>query len=322
MPALAKLITVTFNPAIDLACNVPGLTLGQVNRVREFQSDAGGKGVNIARLLRLFNLEVSATGFLGRDNTGIFEKLFRNTGIEDRFVRVPGTTRTGIKMLDPKTQSTTDLNFPGLSPGPEHLKEFFEVIERQLHETAVVIIAGSLPPAVSPEVVGTLVSMIKNRGSKVYVDSSGPALSSAIEARPTLIKPNLDELSEYLGYQLENNDEIVNEVKKLLRLGIETVVVSLGERGSIFAEKDKVLFATPPPIEAVSTVGAGDAIVGSMAAGMVLKLPLRERARLATSVSAAVVTQPGPGLASLNGARVLEKQVAINDQNNSGGTDE
>lgn len=319
MQTQSKLITVTFNPAIDLGCRVPGLTLGQVNRVQSFQSDAGGKGVNIARLLRQFDIEVSATGFLGSDNAEIFEKLFLDTRIEDCFVRIPGTTRTGIKILDPETRSTTDLNFPGLSPQPDHLEELFSVVEQQLHDSAAVIIAGSLPPGVAPVIVGEMVSMVKNRGVKVYVDTSGEPLSCAIEARPSFIKPNLDEFSEYLGRPLKGRGEILDEAKKLISTGIETVVVSLGERGALFVEQDTSYFMTPPKIEAVSTVGAGDAVVGTMAAGREMKLSLLERARLATAVSAAVVTQVGPGLATLAKARALETQVVIGEKPMSGG---
>jgi 1-phosphofructokinase len=319
MTAKRKILTVTLNPAIDLTCSVPGLTLGGVNRVTDSRSDAGGKGVNIAGLLRKFKLPVGVTGFLGSDNPELFEKFFKNNEIEDLFVRLPGITRTGIKILDPQSHTTTDLNFPGLSPAPEHMERLIGIIKRQLTETAAVIIAGSLPPGVGHEIVGELVAMAKKNGIKVFVDTSGAALTSAIDARPTFIKPNIDELSEYLGHPIKDKREILVEAEKFTRLGIETVVVSLGAQGALFVEKEEAYYATPPAINAVSTVGAGDAMVGSMIAGMMLNLSLRDRARLATAVSAAVVTQAGPGLASLEKARLFEQQVEIHDTKNSGG---
>jgi len=322
MTTKRKLLTVTLNPAIDLACNVPALTLGAVNRVTDSRSDAGGKGVNIAGLLRKFDLPVAATGFLGSDNGEIFEKFFSNNEIEDLFVRVPGVTRTGIKILDPQAHTTTDLNFPGLSPAPEYIEILFTLIKQQLKETGAVIIAGSLPPGVDHGIVGELIALIKANGVKVFVDTSGAALKSAIDATPTFIKPNIDELSGYLGRTVQDEREILAEAEKFTRLGIETVVVSLGVRGALFVEKGEACMATPPSIDAVSTVGAGDAMVGTMVAGMMLNLSLRERARLATAVSAAVVTQAGPGLASLEKARLLEQQVEIHDVTNSGGADE
>jgi 1-phosphofructokinase family hexose kinase len=322
MTGKTKILTVTLNPAVDLACTVPGFALDQVNRAVSFRSDAGGKGVNIARLLRLFDLEVGATGFLGRENADIFEKLFKNKGIEDTFVRIPGSTRIGIKILDSTKQTTTDINLPGLSPNPEQLEQLFDAVERQLQDTVMVIIAGSLPPCVPTDTVGKLVKLIRLRQVKVFVDTSGPALAHAINSTPTLIKPNLEELAEYLGHPLSDNQEILREAKKLIDTGIETVVISLGERGALFVEKDAFYFTTPPAVEVVSTVGAGDAMVGSMAAGLAQKLSLQERARLATAVSAAVVTQPGPGLPSLAGVGSMERQVVVKNENPNGGTDE
>jgi 1-phosphofructokinase family hexose kinase len=322
MKEKTKILTVTLNPAVDLACTVPGFALDQVNRAVSFRSDAGGKGVNIARLLRLFGLEVGATGFLGRENQEIFEKLFKDQRIEDTFIRIPGSTRIGIKILDTTTQTTTDINLPGLTPGTEQLVRLFDTVERQLQDTSMVIVAGSLPPGVPTDTIGRLVELIKSRQVKVFVDTSGPALAHAIKARPTLIKPNLEELAEYLGHPLNDNREILREAKKLIDTGIETVVVSLGERGALFVEKDASFFTTPPAVEVVSTVGAGDAMVGSMAAGLAKSLSLQERARLATAVSAAVVTQPGPGLLSLAGIGSIEHQVVIKNENPDGGTDE
>lgn len=319
MTKKTQILTITLNPAVDLACIVPGFALDQVNRAVSCRSDAGGKGVNIAGLLRLFGLEVSATGFLGRDNPDIFEKHFKDKGITDTFVRVPGSTRTGIKILDPASRTTTDINLPGLSPAKEQLAQLFGVVERQLQDTMLVIIAGSLPPGVPSETVAELVELIKSREVRVFVDTSGPALGHAIQAKPTLIKPNIEELSECVGYPVNDDGEIVREAKRLVATGIETVVVSLGGRGALFAEKEAFFFTTPPKVDVVSTVGAGDAMVGSMAVGLAENLSLKERARLATAVSAAVVTHAGPRLPSLAELGPMKRQVVINNVNPDGG---
>lgn len=322
MTKKTKILTVTLNPAVDLACTVPGFALDQVNRAVSFRSDAGGKGVNIAGLLRLFDLEVGATGFLGEENSDIFEKLFRDKGIEDTFIRVSGSTRIGIKILDSARHMTTDINLPGLSPSTEQRNQLFTVVEQQLQDTGLVIIAGSLPPGVPPDTIGKLVELITSRDVKVFVDTSGPALAHAITAKPTLIKPNIEELAEYLGHPINDNSELLREAKRLIDTGIETVVVSLGERGALFVEKDAFFFTTPPAVEVVSTVGAGDAMVGSMAAGLARNLSLQERARLATAVSATVVTQAGPGLPSLLEVGSIEQQVIVKNEIPDGGTDE
>lgn len=306
-----NIVTVTMNPAVDLACTVPNFTAGEVNRVTRFRHDPGGKGVNIAKLLRQFGLPVTATGFLGADNPRIFEQLFHEKEIVDAFVRVPGETRTDIKVLDPEALTTTDINFPGVNPTPEHLAALQALVGRLSVDAGIVVIAGSVPASLSRDVVAELVATVRSNGARAVVDTSGPPLSPAIRAVPALIKPNAFELGEHLGRSLRNTEEIVAEARALLRTGIETVVVSLGAGGAVFVEGDEVLLARPPHVEVVSTVGAGDAMVASLCAGLARGMSLEARARLATAVSAAVVAQPGPDLSNLDAVRALEAQVVI-----------
>ncbi|WP_320169849.1 1-phosphofructokinase [Maridesulfovibrio sp.] len=306
-----RIVTVTMNPAIDLACTVSDFTAGKVNRVESYQTDAAGKGVNIAVLLRKFGLPVTVTGFLGQDNAGIFEKMFREQGLEDWFVRVPGETRIGIKVLDPRTETTTDINFPGLAPDMGHVEELTAAIEKLAAEASIVVIGGSLPATVGPETVGELVTVIREQGAKPVVDTSGPALRSAVDSVPWLIKPNDDELAELVGRPLKTISEIARESWRMNRSGIANVVISLGARGALFVNDEEELFATPPEIEPVSTVGAGDAMIGGLVAGTALGLSFRERVRLATALSAATVAQAAPSLENLDRARKLEDRVTI-----------
>lgn len=313
------IVTVTMNPAIDMACSVPDFAAGKVNRATGYQINAAGKGVNIAVLLRKFNLPVTATGFLGEDNANVFEKLFQNQNITDEFVRVAGETRTGIKILDHNAKTTTDINLPGLVPDTVHIKMLLQTVERLAGNAAMVVIGGSLPATIDPSIIGELVAVIKAKGAKAIVDTSGPALSRAIEALPYLVKPNDDELAEFVGHPLHKLDEIITEARKINKSGIETVIVSLGSRGALFIQKDEELFAKPPEVEVISTVGAGDAMIGGMVAGMALGLSLKEQVRLATSLSAATVTEAGPSLNKLESAKKLEDLIKIEHINTEGG---
>ncbi|BCS89887.1 1-phosphofructokinase [Pseudodesulfovibrio sediminis] len=312
MTEKTPIVTVTMNPAIDLTCSVPGFAAGTVNRVREHRMDPAGKGVNIAFLLRMFDLPVTVTGFLGTENSGIFERKFDALGITDRFIRVPGETRTGIKVLNADNGETTDINFPGLSPDAPHLEALFEEVRQLAVKDAIVVIGGSLPHGVSPEVVGRLIDIVRTQGARAVVDTSGPALKAAVESVPSLIKPNDDELADLVGRPMENLDDIVAEARRLHGEGIETVAVSLGARGALFLEGSDALMSSPPTIDPVSTVGAGDAMIGGLVAGMALGMPMEDRVRLATALSAATVAQSGPSLESLDMARALESQVVIN----------
>jgi 1-phosphofructokinase family hexose kinase len=312
------IVTVTMNPAIDLACTVPGFAAGAVNRVAEYQSDAAGKGVNIAGLLRKFDLPVTVTGFLGLENARIFEKRFSDLGITDAFVRVPGETRIGIKVLDPESRSTTDINFPGLAPDASHMDRLAETVEQLSRDAAAVVIAGSLPVGVAPEAIGRLIDVIKGQGAPAVVDTSGPALASAVRAAPWLIKPNDEELAELVGRPMGDLDDLVAEARRMNAEGIATVAVSLGSRGAVFVEDGQALLSRPPEVEAVSTVGAGDAMIGGLVAGMALGLPLEERVRRATALAAATVMQAGPSLRDLEAAKSLESRIEITNLQRGG----
>ena len=142
-------VTVTLNPAIDNTVAVPDFRAGEVNRVASSQLDAGGKGVNVASALADDGFRLGVTGFLGRDNDAIFRALFEHKGIVDRFVRIDGVTRTGIKIVDHVNNSTTDINFPGQTGGPGEL----DALRAALGELAAtcdwVVIAGSVPARIA-----------------------------------------------------------------------------------------------------------------------------------------------------------------------------
>lgn len=307
-----KIATVTLNPAIDRTVSIPNFKAGQVNRVEREQSDAGGKGVNVASVLADYGFSMVVTGFLGTENSYIFEQLFAKKKIGDRFVRIAGRTRTSIKIIDEIHQETTDLNFPGQAPTPADVESLFQIVEELAAACPWFVLAGSIPAGVSSSIYRDLVEIIRAKGRAVALDTSGESLHQALSAMPTLIKPNLDELRELTGQPLDTQVKVVEAAQRLLRQGIQTVVISMGAQGAIFVEADEVVWAQPPKVAVVSTVGAGDAMVSGMVAGKTLGFSLAECARLATAFSVNAVSQVGSGLPSLEVIENFKGQVTIN----------
>lgn len=307
-----KIATVTLNPAIDRTVSIPNFKAGQVNRVEREQSDAGGKGVNVASVLADYGFSMVVTGFLGTENSYIFEQLFAQKKIGDRFVRIAGRTRTGIKIIDEIHQETTDLNFPGQAPTPADVESLFQIVEELAAACPWFVLAGSIPAGVSSSIYRDLVEIIRAKGRAVALDTSGESLHQALSAMPTLIKPNLDELRELTGQPLDTQVKVVEAAQRLLRQGIQTVVISMGAQGAIFVEADEVVWAQPPKVAVVSTVGAGDAMVSGTVAGKTLGFSLAECARLATAFSVNAVSQVGSGLPSLEVIENFKGQVTIN----------
>lgn len=310
-PQHFDVVTVTLNPAIDRTVIIPNFTAGSVNRVGEERSDPGGKGVNVASALADYGKRVAVTGFLGRENTASFEELFTRKNIDDRFVRIAGRTRVGIKITDPAQQQTTDINFPGPAPEAAGLKALMEQLETL--EADYFVLAGSVPPGVDPSIYAQMTATLRSRGSRVVLDTSGEPLRLAIESKPFLIKPNIHELETLFGRSLHNSKAMVEAARQLNAMGIELVVVSLGREGSCFVTADTVITARPPDVEVRSTVGAGDAMVAGIVAGHLNKLPLARCAQLATAFSLDVLMSGKSGVTSRPGIAAMMDQVVTWD---------
>jgi len=312
MTSPIRIATVTLNPAIDQTISIPNFCADAVNRVAWEQADAGGKGVNVAGFLSdyfsgdCFNsdcsrdtkqpFEIVATGFLGADNASIFEQLFQQKSIGDRFVRLPGKTRVNIKIVDDAQAQVTDINFPGVTASEDDLASLVEAIAPLTSTADWFIFSGSLPPGLSSTAYRSLIKPLKAEGKQIALDTSGEALQDALIAQPNLIKPNVEELSALLGQSLTSETEIVQAARQLIDQGIETVVVSMGGDGALFVTAKTVVFAAATPPDIKSTVGAGDAMVAGTVAGLSQQKSLADCARLATAFSIEALGQLGAHL--------------------------
>jgi 1-phosphofructokinase family hexose kinase len=296
MFASQRIATLSLNPAIDQTARVPNFTAGRVNRVEWEQSDAGGKGVNVASFLADAGLPVVATGFLGNANAEPFTELFARKGIEDRCLRLPGRTRVNVKIVDEALDQVTDINFPGLAPAPEDLELLLAAIEALCPDTDWFVLSGSLPAGVPTGIYADLVRRLKGLGKTVVLDASGAPFAAAVGCRPDLIKPNIDELAELVGRPLRDQAEVLAAARDLIDQGVGLVAVSMGADGALFVEGDAALLAVPPAIVVKSTVGAGDAMVAGLVAGALKGLDLTGRARLATAFSLGTLGEVGPNL--------------------------
>ena len=308
----AKIATITLNPAIDQTVAIPNFSAGSVNRVQNFRCDAGGKGVNVAAFLSDYGFPVTATGFLGQENPHLFERFFKQKKITDRFVRIDGSTRTGIKIIDGVNQETTDINFPGQTPTPTDVQLLMKVIDELSTEYRWFVIAGSIPAGTAADIYREMIAAIAQKGGQVALDASGEGFRQAVTAVPALVKPNIDELQEFCGQSLDTQAEVIGSARRLLDKGVQTVVVSMGEKGALFVEKDSAIRAIPPQVQVKSTVGAGDAMLSGMVAGKIENRSLKACARLATAFAVIAVAHIGAGLPPATSLESIEGQVELN----------
>jgi 1-phosphofructokinase len=307
------IITVTLNPAIDSTLYFKDFQVGQVNRIGCEISDPGGKGVNVAKVIKALGYEVGVTGFLGKNNATVFHDYFRQEQIEDYFIEVGGTTRTNIKIVDEKSGQVSEINFPGLQSLATDLLKLDSILKELAHPDNLFVFSGSLPQDAPLDIYRKLTADLVSRGCKVFLDTSGLALAEGIQAKPYAVKPNISELSELTGRNLQDDADIMAAIDQILATGVMQVVVSLGAQGALAANHEKKLRVIPPRVQVQSTVGAGDAMVAGLAAGEAQGLPLIECVRLATAAAAASVAKPGTRAGSLLDVENLRGQVIIEE---------
>lgn len=305
---MARILTLTLNPALDLTVRLPSLELGAVNRSEAVLTQAAGKGLNVAQVLADLGHELSVGGFLGADNAEAFEALFRRRGFRDAFVRVPGETRSNIKLAE-RSGRITDLNGPGLEVDAEAQRRLLDGLGELAADQDLVVVAGSLPRGVQPQWLYELLLRLKCLGLRVALDSSGEALRQGLAARPWLVKPNAEELAEACGPAGEGGVDA--QARALRAGGIEHLVLSEGAEGVRWYGPDGLWQATPPKVEVASTVGAGDSLLAAMVDGLLAGRPAEQVLRQATAVAALAVTQFDFGIADRERLARLQAQVAV-----------
>ncbi|MHA6197253.1 1-phosphofructokinase [Pseudomonas wadenswilerensis] len=309
---MAKILTLTLNPALDVTVSLDALRPGAVNRASAQHSHAAGKGLNVAQVLADLGHQLSVSGFLGVDNLGPFEALIQQRGFVDGFVRVPGETRSNIKLVEAGGQ-VTDIN----GPGPQVDEAARDALLQRLDQLApghdAVVVAGSLPRGITPEWLEQLLLRLKGMGLKVAFDSSGAALDAGLRATPWLIKPNTEELGEAVGRPLHDLAAQREAARRLLDQGIAHVVVSQGEEGVSWFSAAGVLQGVPPQVTVASTVGAGDSLLAGMLHGLLAVEPAPQTLRRATAIAAQAVSQIGFGINDRAQLAQLEAGVLIHN---------
>ncbi|WP_299731028.1 1-phosphofructokinase [uncultured Endozoicomonas sp.] len=305
-----SILTVTLNPALDMTASLPALNVGKVNVIEQAGVHPAGKGINVARVLADLGEPVRVAGFLGAENDNGFRELFQTIGADDQFIRVPGASRTNIKLVD-SGSNVTDLNFPGMAVSPSDVDQFEQRLITLAKEHELIVIAGSLPSGVMPEQLNRWITLLNGQGKKVVVDTSRDALKAALGAIPWLVKPNEDELAEWLGEALVTEEALMAAGEQLAATGIAHVVISRGAEGVLWLHEGQWLKSTPPKMAVVSTVGAGDTLVAGLCHGLNQRSDREAVLRQATALSALAVSQVGVGVPDQDQLQKIVQQVSV-----------
>ena len=305
------ILTVTLNAAIDKRYVVEGYQVGQVNRVKECSYVPGGKGLNVSKPAAIYGAEVVATGFVGGHAGNYIEDSLKPFGIKSEFYHVEAESRSCINIWDEVNQVQTEFLEPGFTLTEKEFEGFEEKFRTLVTDAKVVAMSGSVPKGLDGTAYQRLVKIGKKAGKQVILDTSGKLLEMGIQASPTLIKPNIDEIRMLTGKTCNDIAEIIDAAKEIHKNGVKIVAVSLGADGSLAVGEEGTFRAEVPKIDAVNTVGCGDSMIAGFAVGMEEGLSLPEMLKKASAISAAAAMREETGFFVMQDMEKLLPEIKI-----------
>ena len=300
-----KIITLTLSPAFDVHCSVAEFRAEHENLVQIRSRDVGGKGVNIARALAAQGVANTPLVVLGSENADDFLRGMDACGLTARItMTVNGRIRENIT-IHPTTGTETRISFQGFTASYDLLDEVFAAIAPDAD--TLVTFTGSLPKGIGSDEAERFLSALQAAGARLVIDSKSIPLESLLRLKPWLIKPNEEELEVYCGAL--DFAGIVRKAEELHAAGIENALISLGAFGAVLACAEGVFVAKPPQIKAVSTIGAGDAMIAGFIAAKDADAPTRLRTAAALGTAAYLTEGTNPPKADTIGA--IFDQVSV-----------
>jgi len=288
--------TLTLNPALDRTLLVENLKFEDANRVKKELRYAGGKGIDVSRVINELGGDSIALGFVGGYDGMELEGRLINEGINCDFVEIAEETRINVFIENKSGGKRTSLHAKGPKVSPSELATLYNKIKKLVSPASWFIISGSLPSGLSNNIYAQFIHLMKNSGAKVFLDSDGLPLKKGIKAIPFAIKPNLFELERLAGKNIKDEKQMILFGKRLNDKGITYVFISMGEKGMLLISKDEVLKATPPKVKVQSTIGAGDSSVAGFVYAYEKKMSIPDCLRMAVACGTATVLTPGTAL--------------------------
>jgi len=284
------------NTAMDRTYRVANFRLGKFHHTNDFTVAAGGKGVNVARALSTLDHKSTVTGFAGGMVGRFVIAELRRSAIKPAFVQIAEESRLVQNFIDPVAGTETRVDELGPLVSPRELRHLERRWTKLLAEAQIAIIAGSTPRGVPDTLYRDLVAAAKQADVPVIVDAHDALLAESITAAPTIITPNLAELQALVGRQLSVPQGVQQGAGELMQQGIELVLTSLGSIGAIAVTSSGCWLVEAPQVEAVSSVGSGDAMVAGLVMAIVEELPLSEQLKWAVAAGSANAAVFGAGL--------------------------
>jgi len=307
------ILTVTLNPSVDHAIFLDELKVGDTNRVRRTEIDAGGKGINLSRVVAALGGRTVATGFLGGPAGACVSGVLDAEDVPHDFVQIEGETRTNVSVEDKAGNPPTTFNDRGPGITVKEWEALLDKCDALAAEATFVALGGSLPPGVPTEAFQILTERLRARGLPVLVDADGEPMLAAMEAHPTMIKPNSKEAGRLLGTEVETDEQAIEACCRLRdRLAPGGIaLLSRGGKGAIMAAEKGVFIGRSPQVEVKSTIGCGDSLLGGFLWALTSGKDPAEALQWGMTAGASTAATSGAGLASRQIAEILYSRAEV-----------
>ncbi len=304
------IVTLTMNPAIDRTITVDRLAFDDRAYILSSEDSPGGRGINAACVIHSFGGKTRAIIPAGGERGALFEKYMCDCGFTVTTVPIRNDIRQNLTITD-RHGLTVKLNEMGPRLEREELAKIQSTVEANLKGASWLMLCGSLPPGVPTDFYAKLIERAKKKHIKTLLDTDGEALSEGIEAGPTVVSPNQQEAERLLNTVLLTRANSLAAVRRIHSMGAESVVLSLGSRGAVGATAGRLWEVTPPRIDAISPIGAGDALAAAVTWSLRSGDDFPEALRWGVAAGSASAKLPGLTFATLAQTRFLREDVEL-----------
>jgi 6-phosphofructokinase 2 len=309
---MPEILTVTMNPAVDVSTSVDRIEPVRKLRCRAERREAGGGGINVARVVHRLGGDVLAAYLAGGVVGEQLKKLVARESVADLVIPISGETRESFTVTDETTKDEFRFVMPGPTLTDAEWRAALEVIEKVAEGERYLVVSGGLPGGAPADFHAHLGRLAKRTGARFVVDASGPQLKAALEAGVYLAKPNLRELQDIVAGDLGDRSGQVRACRDLIEAGkAEILALTLGSSGALLVTRNQAWFSEPLPVKVVGTVGAGDSFLGALLWSLSKSLGLDDALRNAVAAGSAALLTEGTQLASAEAIRRLAGLVRL-----------
>ena len=306
-----SIYTCTLNLAIDLFIETDTMEPFTVNRTKDDDIQANGKGVNVSLILKMLGVDTTALGFRAGFTGNYIEDYLQEKEISTDFIEVPGMTRINVFTQVNQTKEEYKLVNQGPEIPQEKVEVFLDQI-RNLQAEDYLCISGSLPRGIESTILVDISRICQERDVHLIIDSSYKEIMDCLPYHPFLLKPNEEELASWFGEIIDSEEAYLFYGHQLIKAGAQNVLLSLGSGGAIFFSQTKIIRGNSPIGKVVNTACAGDTLLGTFLAGYLTEQPLEETLR--KSLAAGSSTAFRKGLTDFSDVKELSKQIEIKEE--------